>query len=236
MLDDSAVRLLDDDESPEPERRPVPKPFLVRAALSLVIGAIALGLPVSLLVLLYWYVGSVWFAIIVGGALVLVVGGVLVFLRELRAESAAFEKLATKIQKRQISADSLRINGQVPTWVELRQQFRSDYRREYRQLLDRVMSFGVPRFTLSVFPGLWHYLGFVLPRSLRLRVYEPSHQELLQDYLNVSRIRTKWVRRWLALCFTIRTVITIVDCLRVWWVEQIAKLIPAQLRAWWPQG
>ena len=65
------------------------------------------------------------------------------------------------------------------------------------------------------FPRVWKLLAFALPREVRTRVFEPAHQELLEDYLVArGRYRAKWSRRWLIFCFTVRTFLMIVDSLR----------------------
>jgi hypothetical protein len=64
------------------------------------------------------------------------------------------------------------------------------------------------------FPSVfWALFPFILPRRLREQVYEPSYQELLEDYHVARRsYRTKWARRWLTFCFTLRTLVLVAQC------------------------
>jgi len=59
----------------------------------------------------------------------------------------------------------------------------------------------------SRFPRAWALVPFILPRKVRLEVYEPACEELKEDYLEARRLaRTKGARRWLAFAFTVRTI------------------------------
>jgi hypothetical protein len=56
------------------------------------------------------------------------------------------------------------------------------------------------------FPRFWELFPIILPRSLRTRVYDPSHEELKEDYLTErKRWRTPWARKWVTFAFTFRT-------------------------------
>jgi hypothetical protein len=58
----------------------------------------------------------------------------------------------------------------------------------------------------GVFPWWWVLFPFILPRSVRERVYEPAFEELKEDYLKALPLWTGWLsRRWLTFCFSVRT-------------------------------
>jgi hypothetical protein len=59
----------------------------------------------------------------------------------------------------------------------------------------------------SRFPRMWQLFPFLLSREVRERVYEPSYQDLLEDYVRAQALRTtKMARWWLWACFSIRTI------------------------------
>jgi hypothetical protein len=67
-----------------------------------------------------------------------------------------------------------------------------------------------------VFPRLWELFPYVLTRRVRGEVYEPYHQEMLEDYLLARKsYRTKPARRWLTFAFTVRTAYVVAQCLYV---------------------
>ena len=88
------------------------------------------------------------------------------------------------------------------------------------------------------FPRVWVLLGFLLGKRIRKQVYEPYQQELLEDYTRAKKYRrSSWARRWLGLCFTIRTLGVLVECIRVALLSKtgrfLLKLIPGPVRHWW---
>lgn len=101
-------------------------------------------------------------------------------------------------------------------------------KRSLRNLLPRAPGF--PRF--------WELLGYVLPKKTRERVFTPTYQELLEDYVSVRRkYRTKWARRWLNFCFTFRTLLMIGDCFRAMMADKafqlLLRLVPEPIKKWW---
>jgi hypothetical protein len=60
-------------------------------------------------------------------------------------------------------------------------------------------------------PQLWRLFSFILPRKIRERVFEPAYKDMLAEYMQARRCRTKWAKRWLAAAFTIRSVFMVVD-------------------------
>jgi hypothetical protein len=75
------------------------------------------------------------------------------------------------------------------------------------------------------FPRVWKLFAFALPREIRTRVFEPAHQELLEDYIIAQGLyQAKWPRRWLILCFSIRTILMVLDSLRAMLGAKLLKL------------
>lgn len=95
----------------------------------------------------------------------------------------------------------------------------------------------VPIVRWPGFPRVWELLGFLLGRTIRERIYTPIHHELLEDYLLAKRYRTKGARRWLAFCFTLRTLVLLAECVRAALADKgarlLLKLMPEPLREWW---
>ena len=82
------------------------------------------------------------------------------------------------------------------------------------------------------FPRFWELFGYVLPKSIRQKAYEPYVDELKQDYITARanpKNRRKWARRWLWLCFFVRTFATSVTCLRLFAVDSCWKWLFALL-------
>lgn len=81
-------------------------------------------------------------------------------------------------------------------------------------------------------------LGYALPRKLRTRVYEPTCEELKEEYALCRRkYRTKWARRWLSCCFGFRTLLLIAGCYRALVTDTalqvLLKLVPEPIKRWW---
>jgi hypothetical protein len=70
--------------------------------------------------------------------------------------------------------------------------------------------------------GLIRYL---LPRETRERVFMPCHYELLGAYVTARRHRNKWFRRWLSICFTLRTAGMVAECLRVMLIDKAIRCL-----------
>ncbi|WP_417378175.1 hypothetical protein [Gimesia sp.] len=88
----------------------------------------------------------------------------------------------------------------------------------------------LPANFLPGWPRFWALGRFLLPKSTRERVYAPAHTELLEDYIESKRDRTKWAKRWLNFYFTFRTLFLISDC---WRCYISTKIIPLWLYYWW---
>jgi hypothetical protein len=84
-------------------------------------------------------------------------------------------------------------------------------------------------------------LGAFLPPSIRATAWEPSRQELLEDYVDLRRrVRTPWERRYIVACVAVRAAIALADCLRVCLGDKglglVGRVLPAALRHWWFGG
>jgi len=91
---------------------------------------------------------------------------------------------------------------------------------------------------LPSYPRLWSLLQYLLPKTIRVRLFTPAHEDLKADYYTAYRqFRSKRARRWLRFCFALRTIILILGCLWTWGLDKLLKwlttLLPAPLRQWW---
>lgn len=85
-------------------------------------------------------------------------------------------------------------------------------------------------------PRIWSLLRFSFSREIKERIFDPAVGELMEDYVQASRFRTTAARRWLTFCFAIRTVLLVLDCLRVVamsrTVQFVWRLTPEPIRRW----
>ena len=84
----------------------------------------------------------------------------------------------------------------------------------------------------------WRLFSFALPRQVRLRVFEPAYNDMLEVYLQTrGRYRTKAARRWLAFVYTFKTFCMVLDCLyemsKSKCVSLLWGLVPEMLKQWW---
>lgn len=92
------------------------------------------------------------------------------------------------------------------------------------------------RRKLPNFPRCWDLFQFFLSPRTRRRIFDPAHNDLKADFLAAAaRVRGQWSRRWLILCFVYRTLILIVDCVRVSGVDRLIGLICWALPQKWVQ-
>jgi hypothetical protein len=86
-------------------------------------------------------------------------------------------------------------------------------------------------------PRLWELLSFLLPKNTRERVFEPCRNELLEDFQRAKKYRGKWESRWLCTCFTLRTVLLVLDCWRAMIADKALsfffKGVPESIKRWW---
>lgn len=92
--------------------------------------------------------------------------------------------------------------------------------------------------SLPGWPRFWELGQYLLPKKTRKRIYEPAHQELLEDHILIKkRYRTKWAKRWLNFCFAFRTLLLFSDCWRALLAnkafQMLLKLVPVPIREWW---
>jgi hypothetical protein len=75
------------------------------------------------------------------------------------------------------------------------------------------------------FLKFWYVFPMILPRSLRDRVYTPSHEELKEDYIRaVAKWSSGWPRYYTKLAFTVRTACLVFECAWVGLGSKIQKL------------
>lgn len=87
-------------------------------------------------------------------------------------------------------------------------------------------------------PRIWDLAQYFLPKKIRERVYEPAHQEMLEDYLeSQEKCDTRLSKQWINLCFVFRGTILLLDCWRALMTDKsirlLLKLLPSQIREWW---
>jgi hypothetical protein len=102
----------------------------------------------------------------------------------------------------------------------------------------------VKRLTLSVTSAFaldnvyaaWELFGFILSRSMRDRVFEPSFNDFKADFHETrkKKYRGKWAQRWLMFCFVWRLGWMVLKCIRVGlldrgWKLSVAIAIPIGL-------
>jgi hypothetical protein len=93
------------------------------------------------------------------------------------------------------------------------------------------------RHTTIRLPRMWELFPYLLPKTTRLRVYEPAYNDILHDYLLSRKYKTEGAKRWLTFCFCVRTVGLIFGSLRAmvgakcWAV--IEKILPEWIRQFW---
>ena len=79
---------------------------------------------------------------------------------------------------------------------------------------------------LPAYPRLWQLLGFLFPPRFREHVYSPSIADDTVDFLAaMKKYRGRRARYWLRLCFGIRTIIRLVQCVGVLSQDRLAKTI-----------
>jgi len=101
--------------------------------------------------------------------------------------------------------------------------------REPKSVSANTRVFGWTRF--------WELFKYLLPHKTREKVYEPARNELMQDYLETRKEKSKVVRAWLNFCFTFRTVLLVADCWRCLIAQTalgwLLKSVPEPIRRWW---
>lgn len=94
----------------------------------------------------------------------------------------------------------------------------------------------IPR-AFDRWPRFWKLMGFAFPKGVRDRIYDPAVSELMTDYAARKQFRTKAARRWLTFCFTFRTALLVLDCVRALVMDRaiqfLLPLMPEWVRRWW---
>ncbi len=86
------------------------------------------------------------------------------------------------------------------------------------------------------FPYVWTLLRYLFPPGVRERNFDLVVDELRQDYQEAKRYKKRWVRAWLFFCFTVRTLLAVLDTFRAVVVDKLIWLLPDSLRTWWRRG
>lgn len=79
----------------------------------------------------------------------------------------------------------------------------------------------------------WNLLGFLFSHKMRNEIYAPVIEELKEDLL-IARVkcRTRTQRRWIQLCFGLRTFGVLQACIRVATGRLLGRAIPNTIRQW----
>jgi hypothetical protein len=77
----------------------------------------------------------------------------------------------------------------------------------------------------SLFPAVWELFPFVLAHKLRADVYEPAYEELREDFVRAQQYKGTWEKRWIVFAFTVRTVLLVLECLRVAAGERVMRAL-----------
>ena len=73
-------------------------------------------------------------------------------------------------------------------------------------------------------PRLWNTLAQILPRESRVRVFEPAHQETLENYvIACARHKRSQNHFWIKLYYTAITVLMVADCLRTLALDKVLR-------------
>jgi hypothetical protein len=82
--------------------------------------------------------------------------------------------------------------------------------------------------------NFWDLLGLLFGRKMREQIYDPVIAELKEDLLLAGmHRRSPAARRWIQLCFFIRTALVFLDCIRIALLRPLGRLVPVVLKAWW---
>ena len=85
---------------------------------------------------------------------------------------------------------------------------------------------------------LCRLFSFVLRQKTRSRIFQPTFEELKEDYALMPQLKCgKWERRWIGVCFVWRGFWMVLDCARIGamdrTVSSIAKFGGITFRNWW---
>jgi len=152
-----------------------------------------------------------------------VMGGLLSILPwiRLRAYRTDYERCVA------VLGDAKKLGIDVSDLPQVLEQFKSEIDEFESQFSNK------PRRDLD-FPRMWSLFAYILPRETRNRVFEPYHQEMLEDYVISRRsYRTKFARRWLKFAFAFRTALMVGECLWVMGADRLFRWVGRIVAAFW---
>jgi len=119
-----------------------------------------------------------------------------------------------------------------------RQAVLIDYLRDHSWVKEDTAQDSPPRARLwKDLPRLWELFSLILPAQVHREAFYPAYQNMLEKYVLARKFRGKWARRWIAFCFTVLSLLMVLDCLRVMLQSGVGKillkLLPDDLRSWW---
>lgn len=80
----------------------------------------------------------------------------------------------------------------------------------------------------------WDLLGYLLSPKTRRECYEPTVEDLKADFLKArAKHAAPWSRRFLNVCFAFRTIVILLECMRVGLSGSVAKMVPQAIRVAW---
>ena len=90
------------------------------------------------------------------------------------------------------------------------------------------------------FPKLTRLLAYFLPKKVRRDCFEPTREEILEDYYhtrNDPQYAGRFIRTWLLFCYLFRTGVLWLVCLMLWLgdsvVHRVLRVMPASFQSWW---
>ncbi len=83
------------------------------------------------------------------------------------------------------------------------------------------------------YSATWNLLGFLFSHKMRKEIYTPVIEELKEDLLIArTKCRTRMQRRWVQMCFLLRTFGVLLACFRVATGRLLGRAIPNTIRQW----
>ncbi|MCB9953030.1 MAG: hypothetical protein H6824_18805 [Planctomycetaceae bacterium] len=72
---------------------------------------------------------------------------------------------------------------------------------------------------------IWKLFSYCLPRETRERVFEPEYEDMCWRYIEAYKSHSgKWERRWLTVCFTVRTIWMVCQCFYAMGADTVCEL------------
>lgn len=76
---------------------------------------------------------------------------------------------------------------------------------------------------------VWMFFSRFLPDKTRRDCFEPTYGDLLEQYAIARRFFSISKQYWLGFVFTVRTILIVIDCYRLYLVD----LLTRPSRNWW---